>query len=86
MYIGDFERAVAHEANGRGMDGVVCGHIHRAELRPIGPLLYCNTGDWVESCTALAERVDGSLTLLTFAERAHGTAVVPQSGLAASVS
>ena len=68
MYVGDFERAVVREASSRGMDGVVCGHIHKAELRPIGPLLYCNTGDWVESCTALAERADGSLTLLAFAD------------------
>src|SRR5262245_20582936 len=55
MYVGDFETAVAREAGARNMDGVVCGHIHRAELRPIGSVLYCNTGDWVESCTALAE-------------------------------
>jgi len=68
MYVGDFEQAVAHEAHRRGMNGVVCGHIHKAELRSIGDLLYCNTGDWVESCTALAERADGSLTLLAFAD------------------
>jgi len=69
MYIGDFENAVAREAARRGMHGVVCGHIHKAELRAIGPVLYCNTGDWVESCSALAEREDGTLTLLAFAER-----------------
>jgi UDP-2,3-diacylglucosamine pyrophosphatase LpxH len=76
MYLGDFEKGVAHEAGRRGMDGVVCGHIHRAELRSIGPVLYCNTGDWVESCSALAEREDGSLTLLAFAERVHRPARV----------
>src|SRR5262249_39614701 len=64
MFVGDYEEAVAREAVRRGMDAVVCAHIHRAELRPMGPILYCNTGDWVESCTALAEREDGSLTLL----------------------
>ena len=42
-----------------------------AELRAIGAVLYCNTGDWVESCSALAEREDGTLTLLAFAERAR---------------
>ena len=71
MYIGDFENAVAREAARRGMHGVVCGHIHKAELRAIGPVLYCNTGDWVESCSALAEREDGTLTWLAFAERAR---------------
>ena len=74
MYVGDFESSVAREASHRGMDGVVCGHIHKAELRPIGAILYCNTGDWVESCTALAERADGSLVLLTFAEKGHPVA------------
>ena len=71
MYVGDFEQAVAHEGHRRGMDGVVCGHIHKAELRSIGSLLYCNTGDWVESCTALVEREDGTLALLSFAESVH---------------
>lgn len=69
MYVGDFETAVAREAARRDMDGIVCGHIHKAELRSIGPVLYCNTGDWVESCSALAEREDGTLTLLAFAGR-----------------
>ena len=43
----------------------MCGHIHRAEMREIEGILYCNTGDWVESCTALAERMDGTLELLS---------------------
>ena len=59
-----FETALTHEASRRDMHGVVCGHIHRAEMREIGGILYCNTGDWVESCTALVERLDGSLELL----------------------
>jgi len=71
MYIADYEQAVAHEATRRGMHGVVCGHIHKAELRSIGALVYCNTGDWVESFTALTEQVDGSLALLTFAGQEH---------------
>jgi len=57
------------------MDGVVCGHIHRAELRPIGTVLYCNTGDGVEHCTALAEAEDGALTLLRHAERGPDVAL-----------
>ena len=60
-----------HGSNsGAGMAGVVCGHIHRAALRAVGPVLYANTGDWVETCSALAEREDGTLTLLTFAAAA----------------
>jgi len=81
IYACDFEEAVAGEAARRGMDGVVCGHIHRTEMRPIGPVLYCNTGDWVESCTALVEREDGSLALLSYADRVnHRRGVPPTPG------
>lgn len=65
-YVTDFETAVASEARKRGHDGVVCGHIHRAEMRAIDGTLYCNDGDWVESRTALAEHHDGHLELLHF--------------------
>ena len=71
IFASDFEEAVAREAGRRGMHGVVCGHIHRTEMRSIGPVLYCNTGDWVESCTALVEREDGSLALLSYADRVN---------------
>ena len=54
-FITDFEEALAGEARRRGLDGVVCGHIHKAELRDVGGILYCNDGDWVESLSALAE-------------------------------
>jgi len=63
-YISNFEEAVAHEARSRGLDGVVCGHIHHAEIRDIGTIRYHNCGDWVESHTALVERHDGSVELL----------------------
>lgn len=63
-YVTDFERAVAHEARRLGHDGVVCGHIHRAEMREIDGVLYCNDGDWVESRTALVEHFDGRLELV----------------------
>jgi UDP-2,3-diacylglucosamine pyrophosphatase LpxH len=66
-FIGAFETALAHEARRRNLDGVVCGHIHRAEMREIDGTLYCNAGDWVDSCTALAERADGALELLAMA-------------------
>ena len=64
QFIDGFEQLVAAEARRRGVDGVVCGHIHQAELRRIGPVLYANTGDWVESCTALAEDERGRLEIL----------------------
>ena len=63
-YIGSFGEAVAAEARRRGVEGVVCGHIHHAEVREIGDILYCNSGDWVESCTALVEHFNGRLEVL----------------------
>jgi len=68
QYIGSFADAVATEANRRGVDGVVCGHIHHAEIREMNGVLYCNDGDWVESCTALVEHFDGRLELIYWIE------------------
>ena len=67
-FISRFEEVVAKAAGGRGVDGVVCGHIHTAELRRIGEVDYCNDGDWVESCTALVEHFDGRMEILNWAE------------------
>ncbi len=67
-FIGDFESAVAKEARRRGVQGVVCGHIHHAELREIDGITYANDGDWVESLTALAEHADGRLEIVDWAE------------------
>lgn len=63
-YVSDFESAVAREARQRGVDGVVCGHIHHAEMRHVEGILYCNDGDWVESLTALVEHHDGRLAIV----------------------
>ena len=63
-YVGDFEAALAREARKRGADGVVCGHIHHAELREIDGIVYANDGDWVESLTALVEHADGRLEII----------------------
>ena len=63
-YVTDFEVAVANAARAQGHDGVVCGHIHRAEMRDIHGTLYCNDGDWVESRSALVEHMDGRLELV----------------------
>jgi UDP-2,3-diacylglucosamine pyrophosphatase LpxH len=70
-YVSEFEHAVAAEAKRRGADGVVCGHIHKAEIRDIDGILYCNDGDWVESCTALVEDFTGQLTIVHWAEIRH---------------
>jgi UDP-2,3-diacylglucosamine pyrophosphatase LpxH len=67
-YVGNFAEAVADEARRRGLDGVVCGHIHSAEIRQLGDMLYCNDGDWVESCTALVEHWDGQLEIINWVE------------------
>ncbi len=63
-----FESALANEAKRRGFDGVVCGHIHHAEMREVNGVMYLNDGDWVESCTALVEHHDGRLELIDWAE------------------
>jgi len=70
-YVTDFERAVASEARHRGYQGVVCGHIHRPEMRSIDGTLYCNDGDWVESLSALVEHTDGRLELVHWHAQAH---------------
>lgn len=63
-YIGRFVQAGLADARRRGLDGIVCGHIHRAELREVDGLVYGNDGDWVESLSALAEDAEGGLCLL----------------------
>jgi UDP-2,3-diacylglucosamine pyrophosphatase LpxH len=83
-FIGDFEQTLASEARRREFDGVVCGHIHHASIKTIDHILYINTGDFVESCTAIAEHDDGRLEILhwrtTAAERE--AAAAPASGTA----
>jgi UDP-2,3-diacylglucosamine pyrophosphatase LpxH len=76
-YIGNYEKAVVAEARRRGVDGVICGHIHTAEIRRIDGILYCNDGDWVESCTALVEHPDGRLEIVRWAEMPHIVGMSP---------
>lgn len=71
QFIADFEGAVVTEALRCEVDGVVCGHIHHAELRQIDEIIYANAGDWVESCTALVEHVDGRLEILRWVTADH---------------
>lgn len=72
-----FETALAGEARRRGLDGVVCGHIHHAEMRMVDGILYMNDGDWVESCTALVEHHDGRLELVDWAALNHLSFAAP---------
>jgi UDP-2,3-diacylglucosamine pyrophosphatase LpxH len=67
-YIAAFEHAAAHAAKRRAVDGIVCGHIHRADISRIDGMLYCNDGDWVENCSALVEDRMGGLALWRWAE------------------
>lgn len=67
-FIGDYETALTDEARRRQVDGVICGHIHHAEMRDMDGVLYVNDGDWVESCTALVEHPDGRLEILRWAD------------------
>jgi len=67
QFVCAFEEAVARETSGRGLDGVVCGHIHSAEIRQIGEITYYNDGDWVESCTALSEDAAGRIEIVDWA-------------------
>jgi UDP-2,3-diacylglucosamine pyrophosphatase LpxH len=84
-YINAFEEAVAHEAKKRGMDGVVCGHIHRPEIRDIDGITYCNDGDWVESLSALVETETGELKIIywhdveAWCQRQRGALVVSKT-------
>ncbi|AMP04674.1 UDP-2,3-diacylglucosamine diphosphatase [Collimonas pratensis] len=67
-YISSFEDALAAEAKKKGLDGVICGHIHKPEIRNIDGITYCNDGDWVESLSALVEEASGELRLVTWQE------------------
>lgn len=68
QFISSFEQAVAHEASKQNVDGVVCGHIHHAEISEISGISYYNCGDWVESCTALTEGDDGEMKIVYWQE------------------
>jgi UDP-2,3-diacylglucosamine pyrophosphatase LpxH len=63
-FIGQFEQALASEAKRRGADGVVCGHIHHPVMHEMHGTRYINTGDWVESCSAVGETEDGTFELI----------------------
>lgn len=70
-FINAFETLMVKEAHRRGCDGVVCGHIHKSELKEINNLIYANDGDWVESLTALVEHKDGELEIVNWDDLGH---------------
>ncbi|MBI4984244.1 MAG: UDP-2,3-diacylglucosamine diphosphatase [Rhodocyclales bacterium] len=73
-FIFDFEDSVIRAARERGLDGVVCGHIHSAAVREVDGVSYVNCGDWVDSCTAIVEDFAGRLSLVRWSETAGGEA------------
>ena len=76
-FIYDFEDAVARSARERGLDGVICGHIHAATIRDIDGIRYVNCGDWVDSCTAIVEHEDGRLELIEWGKTHHPQVPIP---------
>lgn len=68
-YIEKFENAATLAAKHDGLDGVICGHIHHAEIKQLNDIVYYNTGDWVENCTAITEMHNGELNLIHYSEK-----------------
>ena len=68
QFISDFEEAAVREAERHDVQGVICGHIHHAEMKQIGSIQIMNDGDWVESCTALVEHHDGRWEIINWAD------------------
>jgi UDP-2,3-diacylglucosamine pyrophosphatase LpxH len=77
-FIFDFEDSVIHAVRERGLDGVICGHIHNAAIRQVDGVSYVNCGDWVDSCTAVVEHLDGELELVRAWQPAQAAAVAEQ--------
>lgn len=75
-FIYDFEESVVKHVKDRGLDGVICGHIHAATIREIDGVTYMNCGDWVDSCTALVEHMDGRIELIEWKEEVASLADV----------
>lgn len=81
-FIGAFETNLAEEARRHEVDGVICGHIHHAADRMIGDVHYLNTGDWVESCTAIGETHTGEIELIRWLDVAREPTPVATAGSA----
>ena len=66
QFISDYEESIVRTLRDQNLDGVICGHIHHAEIKEIDDFLYVNTGDFVESCTAIVEHFNGALELIVW--------------------
>ena len=75
-FVFDFEDSVIHTVRDRGLDGIICGHIHSATIREVDGVCYVNCGDWVDSCTAIIEHENGRLELLEWRQQAAKAPVV----------
>lgn len=73
-FIGDYEKTLSAEAKKEGVDGIICGHIHHAAMQDMNGVHYVNTGDWVESCTAILEDETGQFHLVDWAEEVRNRA------------
>jgi UDP-2,3-diacylglucosamine pyrophosphatase LpxH len=79
-YVTDYEDVMLQFGRKSGVTGVICGHIHRPEIRQVGDMTYMNCGDWVENCTALVEDFDGNFSLIRFHESdVHGAGRGPRA-------
>jgi UDP-2,3-diacylglucosamine pyrophosphatase LpxH len=63
-FVNNFEKTLVNEAKRAGVDGVICGHVHQPAMHDLDGVLYCNSGDWVENCTAIVEHENGKLEIL----------------------
>jgi UDP-2,3-diacylglucosamine pyrophosphatase LpxH len=77
-YIGEFEKTLVSEAQREHVDGVICGHIHKAAIHDDFGIRYVNCGDWVESCTAIAEHSDGKFEIITWTPMTYATEPDPE--------
>ena len=68
-FINDFESVLSTHAKNKGYDGIICGHIHKAEIRDIDGIEYLNCGDWVENCTAIVETFDGEFKIIDWLDK-----------------
>jgi UDP-2,3-diacylglucosamine pyrophosphatase LpxH len=68
-YVSDFEELIASYCKNKKADGIICGHIHKADIKQIGGVVYMNDGDWVESCTALVENYDGTWEIIKWQQK-----------------
>ena len=83
-FISNFEEAVVHSVKQRGLDGVICGHIHTPAIKRVDGVIYINCGDWVDSCTAIVEHYDGRMELVRWKHPARSAEARTESAAGSS--